>query len=108
MPELTYLAGPMSSIGPPDYNYPAFMEMAWRLRKAGLAVINPAELHPADPSVPWDFYLRRDIPELVKCQRVILLEGWHISKGAMLEFHIATELGMEIVQWFEVEELLAA
>lgn len=104
--DLTYVAGPMSAIGPPDYNYPAFNAMAWRLRNAGFPVINPAELTAADPNVPWDFYLRRDIPELVKCSRVVLLRGWEDSKGARLERHIAEELGMEIIHEHEVGELL--
>lgn len=104
---LTYIGGPMSAIGPPDYNYATFNAMAWRLRNAGLPVINPAELHPADPDVPWDFYLRRDIPELVKCDRLVLLRGWEISKGARLERHIAQELGMEIVEWHQLDGWLS-
>lgn len=104
--DLTYVAGPMSSIGPPDWNYPAFDAMAWRLRTAGFPVVNPAELTEADPNVPWDFYLRRDIPELVKCSRIVLLEDWEASKGARLERHIAEELGMEIVLWHQVDDLI--
>lgn len=97
----------MSSIGPPDYNYSAFNEMAKKLRDLGFDVVNPAELHPADPDVPWNFYLRRDIPELVKCDTLVLLRGWEISKGARLEHHIASELDFDIVLWNELEGWLS-
>ncbi|WP_082994533.1 DUF4406 domain-containing protein [Mycobacterium sp. 1245801.1] len=75
---ITYIAGPMT--GYADHNYPAFNAMAKRLRDAGLTVINPAEIHP-DTKHPWDWYLRRDITELVKCARVVFLNGWSRSRG---------------------------
>jgi len=78
----TYVAGPMT--GYPDWNQPAFMDMAARLRAVGHQVINPAELHEASSEVPWDWYLRRDLAELVKCSQVVMLQGWERSKGARL------------------------
>jgi hypothetical protein len=89
-----YIAGPMT--GYPDWNYPAFAKKAAELRALGHEVISPAELHPADPSVPWDWYLRRDLAELVKCTGIQLLKGWNYSKGAKLEHHVAKSLGMDI------------
>ena len=91
---ITYIAGPMS--GYPEFNYPAFDAKAAELRAAGSEVVSPAELHPADPDVAWDWYLRRDLTELVKCSHVVLLPGWKASKGAQLEHHVATTLGMTI------------
>lgn len=103
--EITYVAGPMT--GYRDWNKPAFAGMTARLRTAGMVVINPDELHKADAETPWDYYLRRDLAELVKCQRVVLLPGWANSKGATLEHHVAKSLEMEIVypehfeEWFK-------
>ena len=82
--------------GYPEYNYPAFHAKAAELRAQGREVISPAELHPADPAVAWDWYLRRDLAELVKCTHLVLLTGWHNSRGAKLEEHVAGALGMHI------------
>jgi len=95
--KITYIAGPMSFIGPPTWNYPAFEDMAARLRAAGYEVISPHELHPPGLDVPWDWYLRRDLRELVKCGRIVLLENSHQSPGARLERFVGEKLGMEIV-----------
>ncbi|WP_206676822.1 DUF4406 domain-containing protein [Mycobacteroides franklinii] len=99
-----YIAGPMT--GYREYNYPAFAEMAKRLRDAGLNVVSPHELHPADPNVPWDWYLRRDLRELVECTHIVLLPGWIQSRGAQLEHHVAEALGMRIVHPGEVQGYL--
>lgn len=93
-PDITYIAGPMT--GYPEFNYPAFAAAAEELRAQGRTVISPAELHPADPSVAWDWYLRRDLAELVKCSHIYLLNGWQNSKGANLEYSVALTLGMTI------------
>jgi hypothetical protein len=96
-----YLSGPMTGI--PDHNFPAFHEAAAKLRAQGLAVVSPAELDLADPkptvgeTYPWDYYLRRDLRELTRCDAVAVLPGWTRSKGAQLEVHVAKELGMPIV-----------
>lgn len=92
---ITYVAGPMT--GYAEWNYPAFINMATRLRKAGYRVISPHELHEPSAEVAWDWFLRRDLRELVKCSRIVMLSGWHRSKGARLEHHVAKSLGMEIV-----------
>ena len=105
---ITYIAGPMSLVGPPSWNYPAFEDMAARLRDAGYEVIAPNELHEPDENLPWDWYLRRDLRELVKCGRVVLLEDAHLSSGARLERHVAEALGMEIFEPWQHEELFNA
>jgi hypothetical protein len=90
-----YVAGPMSGL--PEHNFPAFHDAAARLRAAGYEVLNPAEQEfNGDLTKPWDFYLRRDIPLLCQCDAVALLDGFERSKGALLELHIASKLGMEI------------
>lgn len=101
---LTYVAGPMSNVGPPTWNYPAFAEMAYKLRGAGLNVVSPHELHDADATVPWDRYLREDLARLVKCTRVVFLSGWAKSSGASLEHLVAKALGFELIFPEEFEE----
>ncbi len=86
-----YVAGPMT--GYLDFNFPAFHAEAARLRALGYQVANPAEIN-ADASPDWADCMRADIRELVTCDAVALLDGWEKSKGANLEVHIASELGM--------------
>jgi hypothetical protein len=94
-----YLSGPMSS-HPIDFNFPAFHEAAAALRADGHEVISPAELDEADDALgvrTWAEYLKRDIPELLKCNAIAMLPGYEASKGARLELHIASELGFEVI-----------
>lgn len=90
-----YLAGPMT--GYPEWNFPAFNAEAARLRRLGHDVVNPAE-HGADPAMSWADYLRLDLAQLLTCEAVALLPGWEASKGATLERHVATALGMKVFE----------
>lgn len=90
-PPKLYLCGPMTGIE--HLNYPAFSEAALALRCWGYQVFNPAENGlPSD--APWATHMRVDIVQLMQCEAVALLPGWGCSKGATLEMHIATALGM--------------
>ena len=86
-----YIAGPMT--GYAELNFPAFHAEAQALRVAGLEVINPAEIN-VDPNMRWAACMRADIAQLVTCDRIHLLPGWSNSKGAALEHHIASALGL--------------
>jgi len=89
-----YIAGPMAGIV--DHNFPAFNYAASQLRAAGFEVVNPAELE-GEKGLEWSFYLKRDIPYLLKCEAVAVLNNWWNSAGARLETHIAAALGMPII-----------
>lgn len=93
-----YIAGPMTGIE--GYNYPAFNAAAALLREQGHTVVNPTEINAEhlEPLHPWDFYMRRNVAELVKCNAIYLLEGWEKSKGARLEKEIAATLGMTLLR----------
>ncbi|PTQ70393.1 DUF4406 domain-containing protein [Pseudomonas sp. GV071] len=84
-----YLSGPMTGL--PDFNYPAFNAEAARLRALGYEVVNPAE---NPPQASWADYMRQDIPQLLTCDTLALLPGWHNSRGARMEHYIAAGLGM--------------
>lgn len=86
-----YLSGPMT--GHPDFNYPAFMDAAARLRAAGFDVVNPAE-NGLPAHAEWHQHMRVDIAELMRCDGLVTLPGWEKSRGARLEHDIATRLDM--------------
>lgn len=93
--------------GLPDFNYPAFFRAEEELARLGHESSNPARndgdtLEDAikfsgtqeNPSHEWEWYLRRDIPKVVSADALLMLPGWQDSRGANLEVHIATALGM--------------
>jgi hypothetical protein len=45
----------------------------------------------------WESYMKRDIGELLKCDTIALLPNWSKSKGAKLEYLIATSLNFEVI-----------
>jgi len=96
-----YICGPMT--GYPGLNFPAFHREAKRLRGLGHEVVNPAEIN-ANPHARWEDCMRADIPELIKCDGIALLPNWERSRGAALEHHIATALGMQVVMAAEIIE----
>lgn len=90
-----YVAGAMSNL--PDHGHPAFHAAADLLRSLGHEVVSPAEQgYPLDK--PWAWYLRRDIPLLLECDAVAVLDGWRVSRGARLEVHVARELGLAVLR----------
>lgn len=89
-----YISGPMTGL--PDLNFPAFHAEAKRLRELGFEVVNPAELNPDGGS--WEECLKKDIAELIKCDGIIMLPGWHNSRGACFELNIASNLGLQLLQ----------
>ena len=99
-----YIAGPMTGL--PDDNYPAFHAAAEKLRAAGFVVENPAENDPpADPT--WENWLRIALRQMLTCDAVVLLPGWHRSKGARLESQVAEQLGLTVVDAAEAFKLAA-
>lgn len=89
-----YVAGPMTGL--PDFNYPAFNAAALELRTQGWHVENPAD-HGVIEGAEWVDYLAYDLTRLGTCGAIYLLPGWDLSKGAVLELHIAQVLGMEVL-----------
>lgn len=92
-----YLSGPMTGL--PQSNYPAFDAAAASLRAIGYDVVNPADIgREIGDGLEWSQYMRPCIAALVQCDAVVMLPGWHESRGAMIERDIALALGMQ-VRW---------
>ena len=93
-----YLSGPMTIVGPPDYNAAEFKKWAEIYRARGWRVLSPPELDHGDFSQPYAHYMKRDIRVLASegVDRIYMLPNWQQSKGAKLEKHIGEVLGVEI------------
>jgi Domain of unknown function (DUF4406) len=112
-----YLAGPMS--GRPGFNYGEFDRIARILRDQAYPVVSPAEFEheqqrkrimeangdePHDSVGPkWEDCLARDVCVVAnpRCVGVIVIEGWHKSRGATLETHVAHVLGRPVFEFSE-------
>lgn len=102
-----YIAGPMT--GYPQFNVPAFVHMATRLRAIGFGVVSPVErdspavreaalaspdgkLGPGDTIAgeTWGEILARDVAIVAdEVEGICVLPGWERSRGARLEVFTA-------------------
>ena len=101
-----YIAGPMTGL--PGHNFPAFHAAADRLRQAGWDVVNPAENFGGRRDLPRESYIRADVALLIECHAIALLPGWERSRGAKLEYLLARELGMPVIDVATLQPLANA
>lgn len=104
--ETWYIAGPMTGI--PQFNFPAFLDAASRLRGMGYNVISPAEIDRDETRLAalnskdgaegsgspngetWGDFLARDVKLVAdEVHGVVFLPDWHKSRGAVLEAVVA-------------------
>lgn len=85
--------------GLPDFNYPAFEEAAREMRGFGWEVISPNENHGGRTDLPREEYFRTDIPQLVTCDAILMLNGWQKSEGAKLELDVARACGIRALRF---------
>lgn len=91
---LLYISGPITGL--PDGNMPAFARAERLLNNSGYACINPAVYGAATPEYPYVEHLRRDFRDLLRCNGLVLLDGWQNSNGATAEVFLAKKLDMPI------------
>lgn len=106
-----YIAGPMRGL--PHYNFPAFHAAAKRLRGHGHIVLSPAEdekgrqLNPdsiyGEPQI--QAFFRYDIASILKCDAVVVLDGWTYSELANLEVLLSRAIGLPIFKLSPQAEL---
>jgi len=106
--EFHYLAGPMSNR--PSFNVPLFDDSAAFLREQGYGIASPAEfdheevraqlLESSDGAGQgvvgglWEDCLSRDLVIVChpRCVGIVLLDEWHLSRGALFETDVADRL----------------
>ncbi len=97
-----YIAGPMRGIK--DFNFPAFDAAKKEWGAKGWNVISPADMDRkagplADPTGPAALrtYMTRDTKAIIeKVDAIVVLNGWHDSKGAKVEISLADYLNLPI------------
>jgi len=68
-----------------------------RLKSEGHEPINPMKL-PHEHGKTWSEYMKEDIKALLECDAIYMLLGWQESKGACIEFNLAHDLRLKIIE----------
>ncbi len=102
-----YIAGPIN--GKPNGNQEAFQLRAEELEAQGHEPVNPWDIPPDhngpctgdpvdhEPTHRYGCYMRKDLEALMTCDAISLLPGWVHSRGASVEYSVASILGMPVV-----------
>jgi nucleoside 2-deoxyribosyltransferase len=97
-----YIAGPIT--GTKDDNRPEFDNAEAFLSGLGLEVLNPLK-NGIQKDAPWVEHMKADIQNMLKCDAVYALNGWHNSKGARAEIQLAEALDMPIFEQCEKDNI---
>ncbi len=73
-----------------------FQAAALRLKEQGFEPVNPFENGIPDDA-HWKAHMKADIALLVGCDYIYMLNGWELSKGAKLEFDVASSCGIKVM-----------
>ena len=73
-----------------------FEKMENKLSAYGHIPVNPCKILPYDPKHQWEDYMIEDIRALFACDAIVMLDNWHLSKGAKIEHAIAQQMGLDI------------
>lgn len=112
-----YICGPMSGL--PQFNIPLFDTTAAELREENFEVVSPAELDspemrafaiaspdgqmPADGKIAgesWGDVLARDVRLIHnEIDGIVVLPGWHKSRGARLECFVGLLTGKQFFRY---------
>jgi len=97
-----YLSGPMTGL--PKFNYDTFERVTNQLRELGMKVRSPHEIDleqdikPED-NMGWQWYMKHAIKMEMECNVIVMLPGWTLSKGALIELHLANALGYRLLRY---------
>lgn len=111
MSKRVYLSGPINSpvmgVTPEDCRAEFRRLEKWLTTSTDWTVVNPLNCEPVclpshEQDGPFDghFYgcwLRGDLAQMLTCDAILMLSGWTQSRGAKLEFHVARDIGMELM-----------
>lgn len=89
-----YISGQITGLTELEYLHRFAIGME-EVRTMNMEPVNPCHL-PHEHDKSWQSYMKHDIIEMLNCDALYMLNNWHYSKGAKIEWQIATFLGMQI------------
>jgi len=90
-----YISGPITSITAKVAK--AIFEAAEKkLTKMSFKAVNPMK-NGVNPYAPWRAHMRADLTLQMGCDGIMMLDNWHKSKGARLEYKVAKALNFEFI-----------
>lgn len=93
-----YTAGPLSAA---TEDAAAANKARMRAAEAALQACGHTVVCPLDNGLPesatWEDHMRADIPMMLTCDTVALLDGWEGSRGAGIERRLAVDLGLRVL-----------
>lgn len=97
MTQTAYISGKIT--GAEKKNKPKFQAAEKLLRKLGYKTINPHSLcSDIHPDAHWTTFMKRCLSALPSADVVVVLDDWHLSKGAQIEVEMAGNLGMTVLE----------
>lgn len=90
-----YISGAISG-HPMDEVVAKFERKDSELRARGWEPVNPIN-NGLGKTATWHEHMRADIKMMLDCDAIYMLECWHDSRGANIEYELAHDLGMEIM-----------
>lgn len=90
-----YISGPIS--GTTDY-MERFMAAEVVLLLKGHKVVNPAKENAYLPAgTSWEKYMGESLKMLCECDAIYMMRNWNRSRGAKVEYCVATQMGKTIL-----------
>ncbi len=74
----------------------SFNLAAAELKQRGFEPVNPFE-NGVSQDAHWTEHMKADIGMLLGCGYIYMLNGWELSKGAKLEFDVASSCGIKVM-----------
>lgn len=89
-----YISGPIT--GTDDY-MERFARAAERLRGMGYEPVNPAAVTAQLPPMEWAECMAVAAKCMEMCGTIYQMRGWQGSRGAVIEWHLAAAMGMDVL-----------
>ena len=72
-----------------------------KIEELGHVPVSPLDVSP-DPDVPYSEHIGKDISALLECDAIVLLKGFLVSRGCLLEREAARIYEKHIFYWKEL------
>ncbi len=98
-----YIAGKVTGL-PYRETFNKFLAAEELLKSLGQEVINPMRIVP--PNDTWQNAMRLCMASLCKCNAIYLLDDFKESRGAMIEYEIANQLGFKLINQERLQDVI--